>query len=185
MVELPQEKKDRYVHELGLEPDTAEMLVSSKLRAAFFEECMVQDSGFSAEVAKWIIGDLAMLMKKNKVGFTDLKVKPEYLAELIQKLQEKKITGTIAKKVLEQSFETGQSPSEVVEREKLEVQTDESEIEKFVDEAIKSNKKVVSDILKNPNAIKFLVGQVMRISKGQANPQVVEKILRERLGMSN
>ncbi|MCA9386283.1 Asp-tRNA(Asn)/Glu-tRNA(Gln) amidotransferase GatCAB subunit B, partial [Candidatus Dojkabacteria bacterium] len=184
LIELPQERKDRYIAEYNLEPDSAEVLVSGYgRRADFFEACVnvTSKSTMSKEIAKWIIGDLRGLMNQDNVRFADLKVKPTDIVEIVAALEGKRITGTIAKQVLAECFESGKSVESIIKEGNLEVVTDESEIELFADQAIAENQKVVKDISKNPNAIKFLVGQVMRLSKGKANPNVAEEILKKKL----
>ncbi|MBP9758339.1 Asp-tRNA(Asn)/Glu-tRNA(Gln) amidotransferase subunit GatB [Candidatus Dojkabacteria bacterium] len=189
IVELPQLKKQRYQQAYGLEPDTAEVLVSSKPRFEYFESCIqaIEKQNFkdkvaaAKEVAKWILGDLASLMKLGKVKFKDLKVSPENIVELLRLLSENKISGSIAKQVLKGVFETQKSPLEYIEKHHLASTNDRGEIEIIVDEVLKQNSKVAGDIEKNPNAIKFLVGQVMRLSKGKANPQIAEEIIKSKL----
>lgn len=188
LIELPQEKKDRYMSAYALDPDSAEVLVSSKGRYKFFEECVESlkiDKGlfqkYVREISKWILGDVSALMTKSKTRFADLKIKPTDIIELIAAIEAKRITGTIAKKVLGEVFESGKSSEAIIKDSNLEVVTDESAIEKFADEAIAANQKVVADIEKNPNAIKFLVGQVMRLSKGKANPNVAEEVLKKKI----
>jgi aspartyl-tRNA(Asn)/glutamyl-tRNA(Gln) amidotransferase subunit B len=187
LIELPQAKKDRYIGDYGLEPDSAETIISSKQRYEFFEECieiLQKDKDIRSkvcEVSKWIIGELSRLMTKSKTKFRDLKIKPSDLVEVISRLKSEKITGTIAKQVFEEAFETGKSVESIIDQKGLEVVSDDSQVEGFVDQAIQDNPKVVEDISKNPNAVKFLLGQVMRLSKGKVNPKVVEKILEKKL----
>ncbi len=189
LIELPQDKKHRYMKEFTLEPDTAETLVSSKPRYEYYESCIAQinnsklqsKNGIAKELAKWLLGDLASLMKASKLKFKDLKFKPEYLVQIILMLDEKKISGSIAKKVLKDTFENNQEPIKYVEEHNLASNNDAGEIEKIVEQVISENQKVIADIEKNPNAIKFLVGQVMKLSKGKANPQMAEEILTNKI----
>lgn len=182
LIELPQEKKHRYMKEFGLEPDTAETIVSSKPRYEYFEQAIRNaKKGTEKEIAKWLLGDLASLMKASKVKFKDLQFKPEYLVSLISMVSDKKISGTIAKKVIKDTFENGEDPAQFVEKNNLASNNDEGEIEKIVDQVIIENQKVIADIEKNPNAIKFLVGQVMKLSRGKANPQMAEEILSKKI----
>lgn len=181
MVELPQAKKWRYIREYDLEPDTVETIVSSIKRYQFFEDMIkgVHENKIINELAKWQIGDYAAL--KNSGKFDISNVTPGHLRELVTILFEGKITGKVAKKVLEESFRTGLMPSEIVKEKNLESISDESEIEKVVDKVIASNQKVVEDVEKNPNAIGFLVGQVMKETKGKADPSVVNRFLKQKL----
>ncbi len=187
LIELPQEKKNRYMKEYKIDPDSAEVLVSAKTRAMFFEKCieaMSQNENLiedARSISKLILGDLARLMKISKTRFVDLKIEPSDLVELVIAIRNGRITGTIAKQVLEEAFKTGTSAEKIIKEKNLEVVSDSGEIEKIVDEVIKSNPDAVESVKKNPNAIKYLVGQVMKASKGKANPSIAEEILSKKL----
>lgn len=181
LVELPQEKKWRYIKDFELEPDTAETIVVSLKRYKYFEKLIDNetDKKLIAELAKWFIGDYAALEKSGK--FEKGIVSPEHLKELIQLLLAGKITGKAAKKVLEECFKIGKMPSELVKELGLETIQDEGAVEEAVKKVIENNQKVVSDLEKNPNAIGFLVGQVMRETKGKADPKLVTELLKKNI----
>ncbi|KXK25975.1 MAG: Aspartyl/glutamyl-tRNA(Asn/Gln) amidotransferase subunit B [candidate division WS6 bacterium OLB20] len=183
LTELPQHKKSRYFNDFGIEPDTAEVIIASRKRAEWFEQAVtgVSEKKTAKEIAKWMIGDLFGLMKADRIGLSQVKVAPEQLRSLVVMLQSGRLSGTLAKQVLERMYREGGTAEEIVEREGLEVVSDESALESVVDAVIAANPKVVADAAKNPNAVKFLLGQVMRETKGSADPKSVDRILQKRL----
>lgn len=187
LIELPQAKKDRYMSDYGLDPAAAEILVASKARYEYFEDSILvlgkTRIKLARDVAKWILGDIASMMKVKKMKFKDLKLKPDHLVALIIELNEGRVSGSIAKKIVKEIFDTGEDPIEYIQKNKLAVNNDSGEIEKIVTEVLAQNPKVVSDISKNPNAIKFLIGQVMKLTKGRSDPKKIEEMLRSKLGI--
>jgi aspartyl-tRNA(Asn)/glutamyl-tRNA(Gln) amidotransferase subunit B len=113
----------------------------------------------------------------------DSPVTPEDLSYLIDLMKDKKISGTIAKNVIDQIFENKGSAKTIIESQGLMQINDSNEVVKFVEQAISENPKIVEDTKKNPNAIKFLVGQVMKLSKGKVNPKIAEEELTKKLGL--
>jgi aspartyl-tRNA(Asn)/glutamyl-tRNA(Gln) amidotransferase subunit B len=178
--ELPQEKKHRYISSLGMEPDIAETIVQDHSTARFFEEAIrdIKDTAIIAETSKWMVGEFAMLEKEHP----DHKCTPAHLAELATLVHEKKITRTTAKEVLEICFSEGMPPGTVIKQKGLEKVSDESELEGLVDKVLEANPQAIEDVKQNPNAVMFLVGQVMKESKGQADAQVLKKLLEEKIG---
>lgn len=179
--ELPDDKKKRYVKEFGLPEYDAEVITSSKEMAGFFEACVAEYPD-AKTVSNWVMGDLSRLLNANNMEITDCKVKPGQLAEMLKLLDKGTISGKIAKTVFEEMFETGKNPGTIVEEKGLVQISDESAIEGIIDEAIANNPKSVEDYKAGKKkAIGFLVGQVMKATKGKANPQVVNKLLKEKL----
>lgn len=191
MPELPAERLERYI-ELGLTTENAEILIEDTDRGNYFESILESSTDvspdFVKELFKWINTDLSGLLQKRKLSFSNSNVKAEDLMELINLVLDKKISGTNAKKVLEQLVEANGSGNlntwEIVEKNNM-LQSEDLNvsIDEFVTQAIKQNPKVVETLAKNPNAIKFLVGQVMKLSGGKANPIEVEEALKQKLGM--
>ncbi len=177
IVELPQEKKYRYVQKLGLEPDTAEVIISDVQRYKFFEKLIdgIDDKKFIKELAKWYIGDYAGIIKQGKYDKDNVSI--ENFKKLIKLLLDKKITGRATKDVLLEMFKTGNDPETIVKEKGLEVVQDDSLIERTVKEVIDENQKVVEDLKKNPNAIGFLIGQVMKKMQGKADAEKVREKL--------
>jgi len=185
LVELPQDKKVKYISIYGMEGNLAETLISTKPRADWFEESIrgIEDKKIILEIAKWIVGDLSSLMKAGKIKFSDLLFKPGDLANLIIMLNQGKISGTMGKQILLEMFKTGKNPESIIIEKNLEIIIDESEVQAFAQKVVKDNPKVVMDLVKNPNAIKYLVGQMMRESKGKVDPHIAEKVLRKTLNL--
>jgi len=171
IIELPQQKKHRYVYEYSLEPDSAETIISSKEYADWFDKAIekLEDKSIIKEVAKWMIGDVFGLIKANKLKLSDLKFAPQNLTALILMLKNNEISGNIAKGVLVQMFKTGKLPQTIVKEQNLAVISNEKVLKEIILEVIKENQKVVVDIEKNPNAKKFLFGQIMNKTKGKAD----------------
>jgi len=176
--ELPQEKKWRYVNEYKIDPDSAEMLVSKPSFYKYFEEAIEISKGHNAvQIVNWLIGDLRKLSKANHLSLDEQKVMPKHLVELVNLIDEGIIKSAIAKDILTKCFETGKSPKNLVKEMDLKVLDNNDELESIIKSVIQNNPKIVEDLKKNPNASQFLLGQVMRETKGQADPVVTKKIL--------
>jgi aspartyl-tRNA(Asn)/glutamyl-tRNA(Gln) amidotransferase subunit B len=185
--ELPHERKLRYMN-LGLEGEQADIFVEDREKGDWFDQ-VIKLSAISfepseskrllKECAKWIVGDISFQLEKKNIKISDSPVSQEDLIKLIELMGNNKISGTIAKDVVSQSFETRKNVLEIITENNLIQISDSSDVEAYAKQAIDENQKVVSDIAKNPNAIKFLVGQVMRLSKGKVNPKVAEEELRK------
>lgn len=183
MVELPQLRKDRYMHEYKLEPSTAETIIATKARSDWFEQAImgIDDKELIKEIAKWYIGDLFALMKANKIKLNELKLSAENFVGLVKMLYQKKISGSIAKQILPQILDGSITAETYAKEHDLLMVQDENALEEVIMEVIKQNPKVVATLDKNPNVIKFLIGQVMRITKGKADPKLSEQLLKKHL----
>ncbi|HOY46272.1 MAG TPA: Asp-tRNA(Asn)/Glu-tRNA(Gln) amidotransferase subunit GatB [Candidatus Dojkabacteria bacterium] len=183
MVELPQQRKDRYMHEYKLEPSTAETIIATKARSDWFEQAItrIDDKELIKEIAKWYIGDLFALMKANKIKLNELKLSAENFVGLVKMLYQKKISGSIAKQILPQILDGAITAETYAKEHDLLMVQDENALEEVIMEVIKQNPKVVATLDKNPNVIKFLIGQVMRITKGKADPKLSEQLLKKHL----
>jgi aspartyl-tRNA(Asn)/glutamyl-tRNA(Gln) amidotransferase subunit B len=183
--ELPNERKQRYI-DLGLEGEQADIFVEDIEKGNWFDQVAIS-SRLSAislkEAAKWIVGDISAQLEKRNITINEMKFSINDLIYILKLLSEKQISGTIAKMVIEEVFETGKSAEEIIKEKNLIQISDSSEVESFAKQVIEQNSKVVADLSKNPNAIKFLVGQVMRLSKGKVNPKVAEEELKKILGI--
>ncbi|MDD3607267.1 MAG: Asp-tRNA(Asn)/Glu-tRNA(Gln) amidotransferase subunit GatB, partial [Candidatus Moranbacteria bacterium] len=196
--ELPLEKKDRLVRQYGLSEENAEIVVSSKDLAQYFEEVASEldhwmeveehefDEQTKTKVYKLAVNYLLTEIQKHLfhkgLDIKDMKVTPENFAELIKIIYDGQINSSAAQVVLEEMFETGADPSRVIEEKDLVQSNDESELDAVVDGVLKKNQPSVDDYKKGKqNAIQYLMGQVMSETKGKANPQMVIKILKEKL----
>lgn len=179
--ELPDERKKRYIEKFGLPPYDAEILTATKRISDFFEDA-VKNSKNPKGVSNWIMGDFLKLMNDKKEEDPIIPFPGNFLAELVEMIDQGKITGTIAKKVFQKMFLTGRNPQEIVLEENLSVISDPTILTKIIEEILEKNPKSVSDYKAGKDkAFGFLVGQTMAASKGKADPKTVNKILREQL----
>lgn len=184
--ELPDAKHARFVAQYGLSDYDTRILVESPARADFFEKT-VAAGGEGAQraktVANWMNGDFARLLNASNLEIEDAKVAPEALSGLLDLIDSQTISGKTAKDVFEDMFNTGKSPKAIVEAAGLTQITSAEDISQAVDHVIQANPKPVEDYRRGKEeAIKFLVGQVMRETKGRARPDMATEILREKLG---
>ncbi|MDD4169861.1 MAG: Asp-tRNA(Asn)/Glu-tRNA(Gln) amidotransferase subunit GatB [Desulfotomaculaceae bacterium] len=179
--ELPDDRKERYVRDYGLPAYDAMVLTNTKELADYFEACVADYSNPKA-VSNWIMGDLSRLLKANGTETTNCPIRPEQLTAMLRLLEKGTISGKIAKVVFEEMFASGKD-AEVIVKEKGLVQiSDEGAITSIVEEVIAKNPKSVEDFRAGKSrALGFLVGQVMKATKGKANPELVNKLLKERL----
>jgi aspartyl-tRNA(Asn)/glutamyl-tRNA(Gln) amidotransferase subunit B len=179
--ELPTERKNRYIREFGLPAYDAEVLTASKAVADFFEATLKHTKQAKA-VSNWIMGELLGHLNAAGMEIEDSKIRPEHLGQLIEKIENGTISTKIAKTVFEEMFQTGRDPQSIIEEKGLVQITDVGEITRIVDEVIAANPKSVEDFKNGKErALGALVGQVMKATKGKANPQLVNTIIRERI----
>jgi len=179
--ELPDQRKDRYVREYGLPEYDAAVITSSKEMADYFERCL---SGYAnaKSVSNWVMGDLTRLLNAGGMEITRCRIAPDQLAGMLRLLDSGTISGKIAKTVFEEMFETGKDPDSIVKEKGLVQISDQGAIEAAVDQALAANPKVVEDFRAGKEkALGFLVGQVMKVTRGKANPEMVNSIIREKL----
>ncbi|MDE0086626.1 MAG: Asp-tRNA(Asn)/Glu-tRNA(Gln) amidotransferase GatCAB subunit B, partial [Candidatus Poribacteria bacterium] len=175
--ELPAARRKRFIADYDISPENAEFLSTTRQIADFFDEA-AQLSDEPTTCANWIMGDLTRLLNTAEIEIQDSKVRPAHLSELIQLISNNTISGKIAKSVLDDAFETGKMPKQIVEEKGLSQITDTSEIEAIVQQVIEENPGPAQDYRDGTKkAIGFLVGQVMKATRGKANPQLVNQIL--------
>ncbi len=180
--ELPAERRERFCTEYDLPRYDAEVLTESRQLADYFEETCKRFEGSAKMVSNWLMGDVMSLLNEAGITIDQSPISCEMLAELLRLIKEDVISGKIAKDVLATMFETGRSAAEIVEEEGLEQISDTGALESVIDEVIEENPGPVEDVRAGKDkAIGFLVGQVMRKTQGQANPQMVNEMLREKL----
>lgn len=180
MVELPDDKKERFVKELGLTPYDAKVICEAKETAEFFERAA---KGHDAKkVANWLMGDFFAMLNEKKLTLEQSPISAENLGELVELVTSNVINGKTAKDVFEIMAETGENPTKIVEEKGLKQVTDTGAIEKIIDEIIAANPdNVASYKAGKTNLMGWFVGQVMKASQGKANPGVVNQILSKKL----
>jgi len=188
--ELPELRRDRFISQYGLPLYDANLLTSSKSLADYFEACINSKSlvdlspGFPLEkraksVSNWLLGEFARLLNVAGIEVDQSKIAPSHLAELLDLIDQGILTGPAAKKVFEEMFHTGKPPKEIVTQRGLTQISDASAIEEVVRQVVATNTQAVVDFKAGKEqALTFLVGQVIKATKGRANPKLVNEILR-------
>jgi aspartyl-tRNA(Asn)/glutamyl-tRNA(Gln) amidotransferase subunit B len=179
--ELPDARKARYTAEYGLPAYDAEVITSSKKLADLFEESLEYTKDAKA-VSNWIMGDLLGYLNANGLEVDSVKVTGKGLGEMIGLIEKGTISGKIAKTVFKEMLASGKSPQQIVEEQGLVQISDEGAIKAIVEKVIAANPQSVADYKAGKaKAIGFLVGQVMKESKGKANPGMVNQLIVEML----
>ncbi|MDX9916902.1 MAG: Asp-tRNA(Asn)/Glu-tRNA(Gln) amidotransferase subunit GatB [Gudongella sp.] len=181
MPELPHDKKIRFMDEYSLSEYDAAVLTQSKELAFFFEETMsfVKDGKL---VANWMMGDVLRRLKEEEKEIEELKFTSRNLAELLLLVKDGKINNNTGKNVLREMFETGETPENIVNKRGLIQISDEGALGEIVDRVLDNNEKSIEDFKNGKDrAVGFLMGQIMKETKGKANPQLVNSMLLEKL----
>jgi aspartyl-tRNA(Asn)/glutamyl-tRNA(Gln) amidotransferase subunit B len=188
--ELPDARKERLIGQFGLSDYDASIIVESKEMADYFEKCMniigtsTDSKKLAKKVSNWLLGDFLRFLNATGTAINDSKVTPKNMIDLISLIEKGKISGPASKKVFEEMFNTGIGIStEILEEKGLSQISDDSQIENMIDQVVAANGQAVLDYQAGKQqSLGFLIGQVMKISKGRANPELVRKILVKKLG---
>jgi len=179
--ELPRAKMKRFISKYRLSKYNASVLTRDIDISAFFEN-VIKIVDKPKEIANWLLGDVTATLNEKRLGIRKTLLKPEHIASLLKLIESGEISGKIAKEILADIFETGASPEEIVKKKGLKQIKDEGELETIVNEVLAENEKSVTDYKRGKkNAITFMVGQVMKKTKGKANPKRVNEILKKNL----
>lgn len=187
--ELPEARYDRFISQYNLSSYDAELLTDSRNLADYFEEC-VTASGKGGDMQKkaktisnWLLGDFLRLLNASNTKLEDARIKPAQLAEMLELVDRGTLSGPLAKTVFEEMFNTGKDAAAIVAEKGLVQISDTGEIATIVEKIIAENEKAVVDYRAGKEAsLTFLIGQVMRASRGKANPAVVRQIVVDKLG---
>ena len=189
MPELSLAKKERFMTAWGLSDYDASLLVENRRSAEYFERVMSSVSGeserdqadFAKETANWLNGEMARMMHEHDVESMDeTRVEPSSLAVLVKKFQKREINNNSAKRVFVEMFDNGADPEEVIQRLGLAAVGDIDELTPIIDEVLANNESAVADYRSGKTtAIRFLMGQVMKATRGRADAQVVMRLLSE------
>ena len=180
MPELPDQLVERLISEYGITKYDANVIAEEKEYVHYYENSAKNRDG--KLVVNWMTSELFGLLKKNNIQFNQNPISPNYLNELVELIENKTISGKIAKDVFEIMFAKSKSPKMIVKEKGLEQVTDDSAIEVFVDQVVNENKDKVKEYLSGKDKLfGFFVGQVMKVSQGKANPGLVNKILKSKL----
>ena len=186
--ELAPQRRDRFASQYGLPEYDAGLLTGSKDLADFYESAMDQKKNsasleaFAKNVSNWMLGDLSRLLNAENLNISEATVSPAHLAELVDLVDSQAISVTMAKTVLEEAFSSGEAPAKIVSDQGYTQISDSSALETAVNQAIDANPKALADFMEGKqNAAKFLVGQVMKATKGQAKPELVNTLVNQEL----
>ena len=184
--ELPHARKARFMDEIGLPEYNARLLTASRETADYFEAALDSKPNvtpdFARAVSNWIIGEIGRLSNQTGIGMSDIRVKPDQVAALQKMVDDGALSSTMAKTVFEKMFETGRSADDIARDEGLTQISDADAVSAAVERAISDNPEPVQDYLGGKQqAMGFLVGQVMKATRGQANPRMASQLVREKL----
>ena len=184
--ELPAQRRDRFVSQYDLPLYDAGLLTANRPAAEFFEQAVngktkaIQQR--AKRVSNWMLGEVSRLLDDGLASIGESPLKPEHLGQLSDLVETGELSNSLAKTVLQKAFESGNSPKRIVKEEGYVQISDSSVVEQAVRQAIDQNPKAVQDYLSGrETASKFLVGQVMRITRGKANPAVVNTLMQQEL----
>ncbi|MDZ5606048.1 Asp-tRNA(Asn)/Glu-tRNA(Gln) amidotransferase subunit GatB [Bacillus pseudomycoides] len=179
--ELPDARKVRYVEELGLPAYDAHVLTLTKEMSDFFE-ATIADGADAKLTSNWLMGEVLAYLNKQQKELKDVALTPAGLSKMVQLIEKGTISSKIAKKVFNELIEKGGDPEEIVKAKGLVQISDEGTLRKIVTEILDNNEQSIEDFKNGKDrAIGFLVGQIMKATKGQANPPLVNKILLEEI----
>ncbi len=189
--ELPEVRRDRFVAEYGLPLYDANLLTGSKAMANYFDACLKTEEPRNlsqTERAKlgsnWILGEISRITNANNISIVDFreKVSPEQLCQLLDLIQKGSISGTSAKLVFEEMFNTGRDAADIITQRGLSQISDTQVVREVVSHVIQANTQAVADYKAGKTqSLTFLVGQVMKATRGCANPKLASELLREKL----
>jgi aspartyl-tRNA(Asn)/glutamyl-tRNA(Gln) amidotransferase subunit B len=182
--ELPEARRDRFMAQYGLPLYDANILTNSKALADYFENCCKLMGDSKAKViSNWLLGDFSRLLNATNTEVENVRIMPEQLVEMFMLVDDGTISGTIAKMILEEMFISGKRASDIVQEKKLSQISDTTEIRGIIKKVISDNTKAVSDYnAGKQQALVFITGQVMKATRGRANPALVNELLIQELG---
>jgi aspartyl-tRNA(Asn)/glutamyl-tRNA(Gln) amidotransferase subunit B len=182
--ELPEARRDRFMTQYGLSLYDANILTSSRAMADYFENCVkLTDPGKAKTVSNWLLGDFSRLLNATNTEIENVKISPKHLAEMLGLVDNDTISGPAAKAVLEEMFRSGKGASEIITEKKLSQISDTDEIREVVKQVMANNTGAVADHTSGKQqALTFIIGQVMKATRGRANPGMVREIIIQELG---
>ena len=185
--ELPEAKRHRFVQEFGFGLDQAGLLVEDRSAADYFENAASELKEVSPKtnyqtLFNYFTSDLKGIMNDKKTAITDIKITPEHLAHLVSLIEKGELSSRLAKDTMQKMFETGESPETLMKANGIKMVSGENELNWLIDEILAQNQDAVADYKKGKiQALQFLFGQAMALSKGQADPTKLRVFLEEKL----
>ncbi|MEQ3451293.1 Asp-tRNA(Asn)/Glu-tRNA(Gln) amidotransferase subunit GatB [Enterococcus cecorum] len=180
--EMPAKRRERYINELELPEYDAMVLTQTKEMSDFFDATI--ENGADAKLASnWLMGEVSAYLNSEKLELNQSKLTPESLAGMIQLIVDGTISSKIAKKVFQELMKNGGDPKVIVKEKGLIQLSDPAQLLPIINEVLDNNAQSIEDFKNGKDrAVGFLVGQIMRATKGQANPSVVNQLLKQELG---
>jgi aspartyl-tRNA(Asn)/glutamyl-tRNA(Gln) amidotransferase subunit B len=179
--ELPEARRERFIKNYQIPEYDAELLTSSKALGDYYEKTTSLYPN-SKVLSNWIMGELMRYLNEEKIEIDKSPISPEKLVEMLKLIDEGVISGKMAKDVFEKMFKTGRDASQIVKESGITQITDENELFEVIDNVIKGNPKSVNDFNEGKEKVlNFLVGQVMRYTKGRAKPDFVFEAIKQRI----
>ena len=179
--EMPKEKRQRMIDKDGLPEYDAGIITASKALVDFYDAVHTY-YGDAKKISNWIMGELLAKVNAEGIELDALKIQPEQMAALLKLVDSGEISGKIAKKVFAEMFETGNNPGDIIKKQGLMQISDETALKTMIEQVVETNLKSVEDYKAGKTkALGFLVGQIMKQSRGQANPAVINRLLVEKL----
>lgn len=189
MPELPYERKIRFLRDYGLSDHVAQVLIDKKELADFFESAVKIYSSSPNEIANWIVSDLLGFIDDSKKEhgslFSGLNIEAKHVAELVRMIDENIINRNIAKMILTQMTKTGEMPSYVLDKLNSSIIDSKDTISDTIEEIFRSEKSAVIDAKQNPNVANFLLGKVMQLTGGRADPKLALNLIKSKLAIMN
>lgn len=181
MPELPEQAQNRLVNDYGLPEYDAMILTLTPESLAYLDQCLNQYPDAKA-ISNWMMGELSRLLNQNNLDISDCKIKPAELVQMLKLIDDGTISGKIGKTVFEEMFRSGKSPALIIKEKGLVQISDEGALLPVIEDIVKANPKVVEDYKNGKEkAFGFFIGQIMKSTRGQANPAQVNKLLKEKL----
>jgi aspartyl-tRNA(Asn)/glutamyl-tRNA(Gln) amidotransferase subunit B len=181
MPEMPRKKKDRFVKDYQIPRYNAQVLTESKALAGYFETAC-KHGGNPSGISNWILSELLRELKQDKIEVEDCPIRPEYISELVVLIEKGTISGKMGKDVFARMYNTGSSPSAIVEEQGMIQVKDEGQIADVIDKILQENPDQVKAWVDGKEQLfGFFVGQIMKESRGKANPGIVNSLLKQKL----
>jgi len=181
MPELPEAKLQRFMDEYGIPLYDAEVLTADRVMADYYDDC-VKRHGDGKACSNWVMGEVQRRLNDEGIGIGKSPVSPDMLVRMLKRIDDNTISGKIAKTVFDEMWKTGKPADRIIEEQGLKQVTDTSAIESLVDEIIAANPGQVEEYRGGKEKVfGFFVGQVMKASKGKANPAAVNELLKKKL----
>lgn len=179
--ELPEAKRNRFKKEYGLSDFDVETLTSTRELALWFEEA-AKGAKDVKKVANWILAEILAVLNEKRLSIGEVGITPRHITELVNAIADKKITSAQGKTVFAKMMESGERPADIIAAEGMESVSDSEAIEAIVDSVISENQKAVADYKSGKtNVVGWLTGQVMKASRGKANPGIASRLVAEKL----